>query len=81
MGLIIKCILKVTKGLNEFIDSINLNELLLQFHTYVCEFLVPNPNLNDDIGIKTIKTIIKELCKLKGDAIWDIYNNSIKNHS
>jgi len=59
---------------------VNLGELLLYFHSYVCEFLVPNPSLSDDIGVKTIKTILKELCKLKGEAIWDVYNVAIKNH-
>ncbi|EAR97553.2 hypothetical protein TTHERM_00439010 (macronuclear) [Tetrahymena thermophila SB210] len=79
LGLIIKCILKVTKGLEDFINQIDLNELLLYFHKYICEFLVPNPTMSDDIGVKTIKTILKELCKLKGEAIWVVYNNSIKN--
>lgn len=80
LGLIIKCILKVTKSLSDFIHLINLNELLLYFHSYICEFLVPTPAMSDDIGVKTIKTILKELCKIKGEAMWDVYNSSIQTH-
>lgn len=33
-----------------------------------------NQNISgDDIGFKTIKTIINELLRLEGDKIWDSY--------
>jgi hypothetical protein len=34
---------------------------------------------SDDIGIKTIKTILNELIKILNEKIWDSYNAAMQN--
>lgn len=53
IGLIIKCILKLTKVLSSTMHQINIDKLLLRFHQYVSNFYNES-----DIGIKAIKTIL-----------------------
>jgi len=65
----------VTKNLETVVDELNLEELLLEFHKYLCEFSSDISEDNGvDIGVKTIKTIINELVKIKGEAIWSAYS-------
>ena len=37
LGTIVKCILKLTKGLEQTLPLLNIEELLLKFHKYLCE--------------------------------------------
>jgi hypothetical protein len=75
-GLIIKCILKLTKTLSNTINDINVSGLLIRFHEYILEFSTKT----DDIGIKAIKTILTELIKVVGDTkIFDYYK-AVQNH-
>ena len=41
---------------------------------YLNEFATDPIKYKDDIGIKAIKTIVLELCKLNGESIWNHYN-------
>jgi hypothetical protein len=44
------------------------------------EFAPDPTKIGDDIGIKTIKTILNELIKLYQDKIWEYYAISVENH-
>lgn len=79
LGLIVKCILKVTKNIESLLPELNLQELLLDFHRYLYEFAALNPT-SDDVGVKTIKTIINELVKLNSDLMLDAYQQVIQFH-
>ena len=72
LGLIVKCILKLTKSLEQFINVINPSVILLKSHLYLIEFANISQN-TEDIGIKTIKTILNELVKLQQEKIWESY--------
>jgi len=80
LGLIIKCILKLTKALEQLVNAIQPERILLKSHLYLVEFANESTKLTDDIGIKTIKTILNELVKIYQDKIWDYYAASVQNH-
>lgn len=52
-------------------------KILIRSHLYLIEFAQDNSKISDDIGIKTIKTILNELVKLYGEKIWEYYGQSI----
>lgn len=72
-GIIVKCLLKVTRIMDQIVDKLNIERILLIIH----EYLLTNPSSNsvksDDVGIRITKTIINELVKLRKDTIWDYY--------
>ena len=74
IGLIIKCILKLTKILDALLPNLDLSKLFLKFHLYVCECFNENIKNNDDLGLKMVKTIINELITIKGPSIMDYYH-------
>ena len=74
IALVIKCILKLTKVMEVLLPALDLEKLFLKFHIYVCEFFNENFKNNEDLGVKTIKTIINEIIKIKGPAILDYYH-------
>jgi len=74
-GLIVKCLLKLTKVMEHLISNIDLSKLFLSIH----EFLIANPSnpnpatTNEEIGSRIIKTIVNEVVKLKKEEIWESY--------
>ena len=53
--------------------------MLLIFHNYLIDITAINKNISsDDIGFKTIKTIINELLRLVGENIWSYYQAVLK---
>ena len=79
LGLIIKCILKLTKCLEQMLPSIQPERILLKSHLYLIEFASANNATSDDIGIKTIKTVLNELVKIYKERIWEFYA-VVQNH-
>ena len=69
-GILIRCVLKLTKGLGDILDDLNLEKLLLGIQ----EYLVANNSVTEEMGIKAMKTILNELVKLIGDDIWTHFN-------
>ena len=66
--------LKLTKVLDTILDQIRPDNILFKCHLYLIEFAADSNKLNhDDIGVKTVKTILNELVKLFHDKIWDYY--------
>lgn len=73
INLLVKCIIRITKMLEKNVYYIKIDLLLLKFHNYMIEFS-SQPNFPvDDVGMKTIKTILSELVKYIGERIWDSY--------
>jgi hypothetical protein len=70
VGLVVKCILKLTK---ELLSQCNPEKLLLKCHSYLCEFMGDPSKVADDTGTKAIKTILNEMGKLYGERLWDFY--------
>jgi len=79
-GLIIKCLLKLSKIMEKLIDTIDLAKFLVAIHEYLCVIDHDNKSQNDDLGIRIVKTLVNEVVKLKRDAIWQSYE-VIKNHA
>lgn len=72
-GLVVRCLLKLTKILASIVQFVEIDRVLLEIH----EFLIKHRSIggvaSDEIGTKTIKTIINELVKLKNNDIWVSY--------
>lgn len=77
LGLIVKCILKLTKALSQFADSFHPEIILLKFHLYILEF---GAKQAEDIGIKTIKTVLNELSRVYHEELFDYYARAIQTH-
>ncbi|CAG9332562.1 unnamed protein product [Blepharisma stoltei] len=80
-GLIIRCLLKLTKVLGNIVQNIQVEELLLAMHEYLITHRSTSgaSPASDEMGTKTIKTIINELVKLKGENIWQSYE-AVRKH-
>jgi cytoskeleton-associated protein 5 len=75
-GLIIRCLLKLTRIMASLINQIEIDKLLLAMHEYLVQSKLSS---SDDAGSKTIKTILTEVVKLQGPAVWQAYEE-IKKH-
>jgi cytoskeleton-associated protein 5 len=72
-GLIIKCLLKLSKILEKLIDKLNIEKILIAIHEYLVVVNHENKTQNDEMGIRIVKTVTNELVKLKREAIWEPY--------
>ncbi|EFC49596.1 predicted protein [Naegleria gruberi] len=67
--LVVKCLIKLTKALAATIDRVDVDILLMDLHS----FLTHNPPTffkdRNDLPLRTIKTILNELVKVKGETI------------
>ena len=71
--LIIKCLIKQTKHLSASIESVNLEGILSGIHTFLCSLdsgKIRQRLSEDDKPLRMVKTILHELCKLKGKDIY-----------
>eukprot|EP00775_Hariotina_reticulata_P007310 gene7310-7523_t len=71
--LVVKCLIKSTKALPQIINTMDLRSLLLSIHGFF-EVLGVNEirrrSHTDDKPLRMVKTILHELCKLKGTDIY-----------
>ncbi|XP_068017627.1 cytoskeleton-associated protein 5 isoform X3 [Melanerpes formicivorus] len=70
--LVMKCLWRMVRLLPETINSINLDRILLDIHIFMKMF--PKEKLKQcksDLPIRTLKTLLHTLCKLKGPKILD----------
>jgi len=74
-GLIVKCLLKLTKVIEQLIPNMDLARLLLAIHEFLIS-IPPQPHSmssNEEIASRIIKTIINEVVKVKREQIWEAY--------
>ena len=71
--MIVKCILKTTKIVEKIADKLDVGQILLSIHKYLIVVNHENKTPNQDIAIKTAKTLLNELIKIKRDDIWKDY--------
>nr|XP_033784266.1 cytoskeleton-associated protein 5 isoform X2 [Geotrypetes seraphini] len=70
--LVMKCLWRMVRLLPESINSINLDRILLDIHNFMKVF--PKDKMKqhkNELPIRTLKTILHTLCKLKGPTIMD----------
>ncbi|CAD8120601.1 unnamed protein product [Paramecium sonneborni] len=73
IGLLVKCIARLTAKVEQN-SNIKIELLLLKFHNYLNEFqLYPNFAV-DEQGVKTIKVVLQQLVKMRGETIWENYH-------
>jgi len=78
-GIIVKCLLKVTRVLDQLIDNISIERVLLAIHEYLLTKPNSHTSKSDEVGIRITKTIVNELVKLKRDSIMDYYG-AVESH-
>ncbi|WIA20535.1 hypothetical protein OEZ85_004930 [Tetradesmus obliquus] len=80
--LVVKCLIKSTKALPQVIQTMDLRALLLSLHGFFealgVEEIRRRSNA-DDKPLRMVKTILHELCKLKGTEIYK-YTTDIPQH-
>lgn len=72
-GLIIKCLLKLSKIIDKIIDSLVMEDILLSIHEYLIVIDHDNKTQNDEMGVRIVKTVTNEIVKLKKEEIWAPY--------
>ena len=81
-NLVMKCLFKVTRNINEIVNKIQLDRILLQMHllTYNFEKLTNGKETNSQSSImiiRFIKNFIIDMVKIKKEEIMDDYNKYI----
>ncbi len=72
-GLIIKCLLKLNKLMQQIITKLDLSRMLLTMHEFLIELNMESKTHNEDMCIRIIKSVINEMVThYKGD-IWQDY--------
>lgn len=69
-GLIVRCLLKLAKVMSTFIHQIEIDKVLLAMHEYLIQNKIAT---GEDLGCKTLKSLLTEIVKLQGNAIRDAY--------
>jgi len=72
--LVVKCLIKLTKSLQFSMDGVYLPALLMSIHAFFLNLGVDEIRKRssaDDKPLRMVKTILHELCKLRGYAIYD----------
>lgn len=64
-GIVVKCTIKLTKAMRKFIDRLDIRRLLELFKWYFKEY----KNAKEDVGLKSVKTVLNELVSIKGEDI------------
>ncbi|XP_069479300.1 cytoskeleton-associated protein 5 isoform X2 [Ambystoma mexicanum] len=70
--LVMKCLWRMVRLLPESINNLNLDKILLDIHNFMKAF--PKEKLKQqkaELPIRTLKTLVHTLCKLKGSKIMD----------
>lgn len=78
-GLIIKCLLKLSKIMDKLIEKMDMQKFLVAIHEYLVTINHDNKTQNDDLGVRIVKTLVNEVVKLKQEKIWESYA-VIENH-
>ena len=76
-SLIIRCLLKLNKILPSLIRQLEVSKILLAMHEYLLAGGLAGP---DDVGLRTVKTLVSELVKLNGADVWTAYDE-VRKHS
>ena len=72
-GLIVKCLLKLSKIIDKIIDKLDMVDILLSIHEYLIIIDHENKTQNDEMGVRIVKTVTNEIVKLKKEDIWQHY--------
>ena len=84
ISLAVKCLLKTTHNLSDNINTIKIDEILLQIHLLLLSLQKDNPDAKKKHNINlinnTVQSIVGDFVKLKKEKILEDYSKSVKNH-
>jgi len=72
-GLIIKCLLKLSKILEKVINELDVERVLMVIHLYMISIDHEKKSSNDEMGIRIVKTLVHEMVKVKKNSIMQSY--------
>ena len=84
-NLAIKCLIKITQNLKDYIYNIEFDKILLQIHLILINYdkyinNIEIKNQTDVMTVKFIKNFIIDVVKIKKNDVLIDYNNSVKDH-
>jgi|LauGreDrversion4_2_1035121.scaffolds.fasta_scaffold23374_7 hypothetical protein len=71
--------MKITKIIEKIVNQLDIGKILVSIHEYNLSVNHENKSPTEDMGIKTVKTVINELIKIRRESIWEDYA-SVKMH-
>ena len=78
-GLIIKCLLKLSKILEKVLQELEIERVLIVIHLYLISINHEKKSSNDEMGIRIVKTLVHEMVKIKKHSILQSYK-VVENH-
>jgi hypothetical protein len=78
-GLIIKCLLKLSKILEKVINELDNERVLIVIHLYMISIDHERKTSNDEMGIRIVKTLVHEMVKVRKQDIMMAYT-IVQNH-
>ena len=72
-GIIVKCLIKITRIIPQTIEQINVERVLLAIHEYLIAPSLQENTENETNGIKITKTIVNEIVRAHGEDVWNFY--------
>ena len=84
-NLAIKCLIKITQNLKEYINNIQFDKILLQMHLILINYdkninNIEIKNQTDIMTVKFIKNFIIDVVRIKKHNVLQDYNNSVRTH-
>jgi hypothetical protein len=79
-GLIIKCLLKLSKIMDRIIEKLDLKKFLVAVHEYLAVVDHNSKSQNDELGIRICKTLINEVVKLRKNKVQEAHAAVIVDH-
>lgn len=67
--LVVKCLIKLTKTLAATIGNLRIDRILYDLHRFLTEHPPSKFRDTDDIPLRTVKTILNEIVKLRGSDV------------
>jgi len=75
LKIIVKCLVKLSKSV-ESTSEASIPDILNCCMEYMSLFPTYEEIEKEDLGVKTVKTILNDFCQVFGDSIWDHYAHS-----
>lgn len=71
--LVMKCLWKMTRMIPTIINQLDLDQIIGDIHAFLVAYPSPTWNKNNDMPLRTLKTILHAFIKQKGDVVKPIF--------
>uniref|UniRef100_A0A061RZH6 Cytoskeleton-associated protein 5 n=1 Tax=Tetraselmis sp. GSL018 TaxID=582737 RepID=A0A061RZH6_9CHLO len=75
VDLVVKCLIKLTKALENFIDELDIGAILLAVHNFFHKLgaeEIRRRGAEDDKPLRMVKTVLHEICKYEGHGVQEV---------